>query len=304
MGFFNLIESLFLLSLGITFILILLLVWHFKTRLGSIEQKNETMFDIVNNIVKEINVLRVGEIGQLKQIIQATLYQQNAFAPPAELYHQTSSKLSDAILTNIGLPPIQEEQTRVLTDDSDSEEVSEYDEDDEYNSETEQNDDASSDESGSESDKKDDDSEEENPNELVEEESNEVSTIETQDAADQIKVVHLPSIDYENIEEIQDLVEEVTDEFGQETQPEIEELGDITELINVSEEEQIIVSKLDESNNVSEKEPETAKESVKETYKKLTIQQLKALVISRGIATDVAKLKKADLVKLLETTEI
>ena len=58
MGAFNFIESFFLLSLGITFVLIVLLVYHFKQRLSSMEQKCDTMFDIVQNLVKELKAVK------------------------------------------------------------------------------------------------------------------------------------------------------------------------------------------------------------------------------------------------------
>ena len=58
MGVFNFIETFFFISLGITFVLILLLVYHFKQRLNSIEQKSDTMFEIINNIVKEITAVK------------------------------------------------------------------------------------------------------------------------------------------------------------------------------------------------------------------------------------------------------
>lgn len=58
MGVFNFIETFFFISLGITFILILLLVYHFKQRLSSVEQKGDTMFDIMNNMVKEMGVIK------------------------------------------------------------------------------------------------------------------------------------------------------------------------------------------------------------------------------------------------------
>ncbi len=64
MGAFNFIESFFLLSLGITFVLIVLLVYHFKQRLSSMEQKCDTMFDIVQNLVKELKVVKSACIQQ------------------------------------------------------------------------------------------------------------------------------------------------------------------------------------------------------------------------------------------------
>ena len=64
MSAFNFIESFFLLSLGITFVLIVLLVYHFKQRLSSMEQKCDTMFDIVQNLVKELKIVKNACQGQ------------------------------------------------------------------------------------------------------------------------------------------------------------------------------------------------------------------------------------------------
>lgn len=58
MSSFNFIESFFMLSLGITFVLIVLLVYHFKQRLATMEKKCDTMFDIVQNLVKEMSLVK------------------------------------------------------------------------------------------------------------------------------------------------------------------------------------------------------------------------------------------------------
>jgi hypothetical protein len=58
MGLFNFIETFFFISLGITFVLILLLVYHFKQRLSTLEQKCDTMFEIINNLVQEVTIVR------------------------------------------------------------------------------------------------------------------------------------------------------------------------------------------------------------------------------------------------------
>ena len=42
-------ETTFVISLGITFVLVLLLIYHFKQRLSIAENKQDTMFEIVNN---------------------------------------------------------------------------------------------------------------------------------------------------------------------------------------------------------------------------------------------------------------
>jgi hypothetical protein len=59
MSAFSMIESFFFLSLGITFVLIILLIYHFKQRITTIEQKSDTMFDIVQNLAKELNSMKV-----------------------------------------------------------------------------------------------------------------------------------------------------------------------------------------------------------------------------------------------------
>lgn len=58
MSAFGMIESFFFLSLGIVFILIVLLVYHFKQRITTVEQKSDTMFDIVQNLAKELTSIK------------------------------------------------------------------------------------------------------------------------------------------------------------------------------------------------------------------------------------------------------
>ena len=77
MGLFNYIDTFFFISLGITFILILLLVFHFKQRIASLEQKNETMFEIINNMVQELV--------QIKYIITSQQPVENV-TPPSSIH--------------------------------------------------------------------------------------------------------------------------------------------------------------------------------------------------------------------------
>ena len=58
MGFFNVIETFFFVSLAISFILILLLVYHFKQRMTVMEQKSDTMVGIINDIAKELTYVK------------------------------------------------------------------------------------------------------------------------------------------------------------------------------------------------------------------------------------------------------
>jgi hypothetical protein len=58
MGFFNFIESFFFISLAITFVLIMMIIYHFKERITGMEKKTETTVEIVNHLAKEMTALR------------------------------------------------------------------------------------------------------------------------------------------------------------------------------------------------------------------------------------------------------
>jgi len=58
MAFFDFIENFFFVSLGITFVLIILLVYHFKQRISSMERKGDTMYELITNVVKELQFMK------------------------------------------------------------------------------------------------------------------------------------------------------------------------------------------------------------------------------------------------------
>jgi hypothetical protein len=55
---FDFIENFFFVSLGITFVLIILLVYHFKQRITSMERKGDTMYELITNVVKELQFMK------------------------------------------------------------------------------------------------------------------------------------------------------------------------------------------------------------------------------------------------------
>ena len=57
MKFVSFLDSFFILSLGITFSLLLGLIYHFRNRLNENEKKYEQLLSIVNDIVKKLNEL-------------------------------------------------------------------------------------------------------------------------------------------------------------------------------------------------------------------------------------------------------
>lgn len=58
MTLFSLLESFFFLCLGISFVLILLMVYHFKKRIDALERSTETLGDICKTVVGELQTLK------------------------------------------------------------------------------------------------------------------------------------------------------------------------------------------------------------------------------------------------------
>ena len=67
MALINFIETFFFISLAIAFILIVMLVYHFKDRLGLLEQKCDTMFEILNNMIKEMKNIKQQTMVQVSE---------------------------------------------------------------------------------------------------------------------------------------------------------------------------------------------------------------------------------------------
>jgi len=88
MTLMNVMDSVFYLGLVITFLLILLVVYHFKNRVGTMEQRCDTMFEIMNNIVQELNVLR-----RHQQVsIGGGVHPTNAPTNVEQVYHETDTR--------------------------------------------------------------------------------------------------------------------------------------------------------------------------------------------------------------------
>jgi len=66
---FNFFETILLVSLAITFVLIMFLVYHFKQRITITEEKTDTMFDIINNMAKEMTNIRT----TMNMVVQPTI---------------------------------------------------------------------------------------------------------------------------------------------------------------------------------------------------------------------------------------
>jgi len=248
-------ETFFFISLGITFILILLLVYHFKQRLSNLEQKSDTMLDIVNNVVKEMGVIKV--LASSRPVAQQ--HPLSAFMDNQRPLNDTFSKMS---MNNI-------EVNEVNINEKDVSDVQEIHlaEPEEYDSDDEEEDDS-------------DDEDEENEKVVV-------SDDEEEPEEDEVEQYLEPEEEEETVEEEETIEEEET-----------EDVKVIQEAEEVLEEQPIVVNKL-EPEDVEVLSEESVEDPMEE-YKKLAPAALKALIISKGYATDVAKMKKPQLLQILE----
>jgi hypothetical protein len=308
MSYFNYIESLFLISLGITFVLILFLIYHFKQRITSLEQKTETMFGIVNSIVKD-----------MRTFVQSSFQQ----VPPIPT-------------TNISL-----QQEKVTTNKMEEHEDEEGDEEEEEDEDEEDEDEEDEDEVEYDEEdnnfkilviKEDNDiilngieeviapeTQQRNitPNEVFEEINVQVSSAETSVEVHSAEVtseeVHSAEVISEEVHSAEVHSAETSVEVTSEEVPQLKvtsvevssaEVPSAETSVEVTSEEvlQLKVTREESTEETITKEEKPTDEKL--NYHKLHISELKKLVSTKKLTTqDISKLKKPELIKILEDSE-
>ena len=238
------LEMLFFASLGITFVMIVFLVYQFRQKFTNLEHKCDTMFEIINNMVKEMNH-------------RTTLMDVSRFAPNNLVLNPPTSHYNG-----------ENDTPKLLVSDSDEEDSDEEDSDEEGSSEYESSDDESSDDEG-------------------------MIIPDTFEIDEPVRIINVDITNIDN--EITQIDENQESNPVSDTEPMNE-----TERI-IEESEPIHVEKLTESTleNIDEGDVGSDKMDV---YRKMNITALRALVIEKGYITDTLKMKKAELLKLLETS--
>jgi hypothetical protein len=226
------------LSLGITFVLILLLVYHFKQRLTNLEQKNESLFELLQMFIKETNMIK----GNVSHLYDHIHMKQSAMSFPSQ---NIAAEFVINGNMNAAAPVYAPASDCQVLDDEDDDEH----DDDEFCG------------------------------------SDDVSTVYKKIVVDDdvpldsavgdIKVI--------NMEETPAL------------QPVEKQTFDEVEKISSNESVEPSVA----SGTLGSTEPSVSNDAL-EIYKKMNINALKAEVVSKGLCTDTGKLKKADMLKLLE----
>jgi hypothetical protein len=232
-----------------------MLVYHFKGRITIVEQKCDTMFEIMNNMVKEMRMIKM----QLHNRVN----------------HEMMLPNNETIMSNLAQFTQHNHHLDVIDEHSDECEDEDEDEDEDYEDEDE-----------------DEDEEYENNQKIV------VSDNDSDDDNHSVKIITIdfendndtPSVEIDNLEEV---IEEISEEEIIEDNDELDNFDVVSEPITIT------VNKLEQSNQ----DNESLVKSETVDYKKLDISYLRTMVITRGLSTDTKKMKKNDLVKLLEQNE-
>jgi hypothetical protein len=248
MGFFNILETFFFISLAITFVLIMMLVYHFKGRICVLEQKCDTMFEIMNNIIKELKAVKMAS----SCVNPAMIVPNNETI----MFHQRH---------NLG-ELFQQFQQDQFEDNDDDDESDDNDESD-YGLE---------------------------PTKIV------VSDTEYEDEEQPVKIINIEFNEPDSNDSIDDL--EVLEEENISLDDDVEDTDDLEDTDQV--EDIYEVQDVDEVEDVSAVDI-TVNTSLEQSvdFKKMDISYLRTMVITRGLATDTKKMKKGDLINLLEDSK-
>ena len=265
MGLSYIMDSVLYICLAITFVLILLIVYHFKQRVSALEAKQDTMFELVNNMVQEMQNIRANSM-------QPSM-------PP-----QMPQDIHDAIFSELsGMPSMihiggNQGFMNVHNGEEHSVEELETDDDDDDTDEDDDDDDDTDEDSDSDS-QSDADEEERDINSIKQ------IQVESTTLLDEIPSEHLSANDVEEtiIDDTDALVE-----------------------IDYEKEKELSVSKSDELHTESLEEviaTDNEQASANMKYKDLHLRQLKALANERGLATNTNRMKKAELIDILEKAD-
>jgi len=292
MALFNFIENLHHLSLGITFIFIattlvfiILSFLNLKKYVASLEQKCDTMFDIVQNISKEVVVNKANN-NYILSIMNSNINPNNQGSLSNNKNVELVFDKQNTDYENDDEEEEEDEEDDVDEHDDDEDEEKDEDDIDEHddNEDDEEDDDEDDDED-------DEDDDEDDDEQLIiggiERITFEKITIPEEDDIKIIKVENSFDLDLDNtkdtiIIESDIQIEKIEEIQNTNNESKIEKVSEN----NIQEEVQDISSSTNHENNI-------------EAYKKMSITALRTLVISKGLSTDPSKMKKPELLKLL-----
>jgi len=247
------VDTFFFISLGVTFILLFLVAFHFKTRISQVERKNETLTEICTTLVSEIGLLKTSVQKQ-----QVVMYD--------EIPNVRYSNLDTMVYTP-GMSAVEDEDS----DDDDDDD----DDDDEEGEESEHaleqvivGDDVDIDD------------------DTILDEENDVIVSNPVILEDEHKIV-LMDQNILDVSLVDDSKSETTSDIIQET------VNDVVEEIELDIQSEMTTPTL--TNNQGSLEQPSMND-----YSKMTLQNLRTVVIREGLCADPSKIKKRELLNLVK----
>lgn len=307
MGFFNLVDNFFLLSVLIVVALLIFLIYHFKSRIALAEQKTDTLFRLMTIVTQKVSSLFDSSPPGLASPDPQTSFAFTTTTPPPV---QPVVPKGEVIV--LGLSPLSVKERILVSDDEGS------DDDDDEGS-----DDDRSDEEGSEESDEDSASETYDIDESCKidpEDVNEIAEIQDfQDFEDTQGPLEITFSDIPlHAEEIH--AEEITMEAEDFDTPDVvPDAGEVpvepvVEAMEGAENNQPLLHEgeafvINASTEADPPVPDVAAESVSpqptaspytaDQLKKMNINQLKTMALQQGVCTDTSKIKKNELIQLL-----
>ena len=292
------LESFFILSLGITFVLVLFLVYHFKQRLTILENKCDTTFEIINNVVSELgNIRGAFRVGGAAQITVPVPVQVQS-RPESTTHAKINVTISD------------DEHDVSDYDDDDGDDDGDDDDGDDDGEDSDGDDEESSDDEDEDSDDdahhvvhdvEDEDSHGEDEDSDVANGGVDNANSGSNDDSNTIRIVNL-----DNQQEF-DIIETL-DDLNAETGNRDDQVDDDSSHIENMEEIQLHVEKLPtgeqhlDDSSITSSVAESKNNS--HIYKKMTLPVLKAYVIEKGLTSEPSRMKKQELINLIESSDI
>ena len=289
-----------LIFLGITILIIALVIVYFEGKMREQNHKISSMLSLVSSLAEETNMIKLHLTHVNVSNAQSGM---NYFQPQNISTTESSIPFQGNKYLESDLIPVSDNE------DDEDEEDDDDDEDDEDEDDDEDDEDEDDDEDEEDDDSEDDDYDDHEGNNIIINEINE----------NDIKVLNLDHLDSNN-EKIMGFVDhDDDDDDDDEDLDELDDLEDI-EFNQLSEDEmkdEIIKTQnndnghhdnneLDNNNstlksiNISSNLEEEKNKNVEVIdYKKLSLNKLKSIVLEKGLVTDPSKLKKQDLLKLL-----
>jgi hypothetical protein len=289
MSLIGMLESFFILSLGITFVLVLFLVYHFKQRLAILENKCDTTFEIINNVVSELgNIRGAFRLGGAPPTMPAP-----AQSPPRQENAKINVTISDDDHEVSDYDDDAESEDDDTDDDGDGDEESDGDGDDEESDGDDEDSDGDDNPAHNVAESGDDDDVGENGVDNANSGSNNDSN-----------TVRIINLDNQQEFDIIETVEDLNAENGNRD----DQVDDDVSHIENMEEIQLHVEKLPtgehhlDDSSIASSVAESKNNS--HIYKKMTLPVLKAYVIEKGLVSDPSKMKKQELIHLIESSDI